>query len=116
MHQRACEHEALGHASRIAHHLVFPAVTKAEFLEQRVCARLSFFARHPVITCMKSEDLTCPQAAVKIALLGYNGDTLLDAHGVRNYVDAHNACRTTCGKDACGQHANGRRLTSPVWS
>src|SRR5260370_25309535 len=53
---------------------------------------------------------------MKIALLGHNGDALLDAHRGRNHVDTHNVRGATCGNNTGGQYANRRRLTRPIRS
>src|SRR5260370_7349570 len=102
MHEWAGENEAMGHACGIVHHLIFPAITQAEFLEQRVRAHFSLCARHTMITCMKSKYLTRSQTAIKVALLRDDGDTLLDAHRICDHIDAHNVCSATCGQNVCG--------------
>src|SRR6266853_3270789 len=116
MHQCAREHEALGHATGIVHHLIFPAITQAEFLEQRVRSHFSLCARHTMITGMKSKYLTRSQTAIKVALLRDDGDTLLDAHRICNHIYTHNVRCTTCGFNICSQYTNGRSLPSSVWS
>ena len=39
VHQSACEHESLGHTTRVTHHLIFATITKAEFL-RAACLRV----------------------------------------------------------------------------
>src|SRR6266702_4349742 len=100
MHQCACEHEALGHTSGIAHHFIFPAITKTEFLEQRICAYIAFCTGYAMVTRVKRKYFTRSQAAIKVALLGDDRDTLLD----------------TRWYNICSQHTNSRRLTCSIWS
>ena len=116
MHQCPCEHETLGHTPRIAHHLLFPAITKTEFLEQRICARIAFCAGYAMVTRVKRKYFTRSQAAIKVALLGDDRDTLLDTHWVSYNIDAHNMRRATRWYNICSQHTNSRRLTRSIWS
>src|SRR6266702_1532467 len=116
MHQCAREHEALGHAPGIVHHLIFSAITQAEFIEQGICTYITFCARHTMITGVKRQYLTRSQTAVKVALLRDDCDTLLDTHRICNHIYTHNVRFTTCGFNICGQYTNGRSLPSSVWS
>src|SRR5205085_6248919 len=115
MHQSTSEHQALRHASRITTYHVLCAVSQAQFFEQRISASFALCSWHAMIACMEGQYFACSQAAVEIALLGYNGNALFDAHRIGDHI---NACDTRCA--ACRQHiggqdANGGCFSGSVW-
>src|SRR5207244_12849959 len=69
MHQRACQHQALRHTTRVAAHHLIAAIAQTQFIEQRISARSPLSARQAMIAGMEGENLTRTPAAVEIVLL-----------------------------------------------
>src|SRR5580692_3717372 len=65
---------------------------------------------------VKGQDFAYAETAVEVALLGDDGDALLDADGVGSHVETHDGGGAGGGQHAGDQHADGGGFAGAVGS
>ena len=114
VHQRAGQHQALGHAAGVVVDLVVLAPGQAEPRHELQGALAPLAAAGPEVRGVEGQVLQRGERAVQVAALRHDGDARLDRDRVAHDVDAVHQHAPRGRPHAGGDDPDGRGLAGPV--